>query len=195
MIPLLVATTNPGKAREFNELLKPTFLCKTLPKDTPPAIEDGKTYQENALKKAKEYFDRFKIPVLSDDSGLEVDVLNGEPGVQSANYGGESLSWAERWDFLYRQLGEQANSKPIARFRCVLCYYDGNSQPRFFDATTEGYIVSCPTGNEGFGYDPIFFSSELGKTLGEASPNEKSQVSHRARAAKKFLDFVKNQSQ
>ena len=193
MKSLLVATTNAGKFQEFSELLKPVFRCSTLSKDTPLVVEDGTTYKENALKKAKEYFERFKVPVLSDDSGLEVDVLGGAPGVSSAIFGGESLSWPDRWNFLYTQLGEHRLLRPSARFRCVLCYYDGVSSPRFFEATTEGCISPSPVGSSGFGYDPIFFSADLGKSLGEASLHEKGSVSHRARAAKKFLDFIQSQ--
>jgi len=192
---LLVATTNTGKFQEFSDLLKSVFRCSTLPKETPLVVEDGTTYKENALKKAKEYFERFKVPVLSDDSGLEIDVLGGAPGVFSANFGGESLSWPDRWNFLYNQLGNKRLSNPSARFRCVLCYYDGVNAPQFFEATTEGSISPTPQGSGGFGYDPIFFSSDLRKSLGEATLPEKSSVSHRARATKKFLEFIQNQPQ
>ena len=192
MKPLLIATSNPGKFREFAELLSSVFHCESLPENTPTAIEDGKTYQENALKKAEHYFRIFKKPVLTDDSGLEVDLLNGAPGIDSATFGGEKISWPERWDFLYQQLRKVGGNRSAARFRCLLCYFDGMDEPRFFEATTEGYIASVPQGGHGFGYDPIFYSSELGKTLGQASTVEKGSVSHRARAAEKFLDWFTN---
>jgi len=194
LIPLLVATSNPGKLKEFSQLLRPMFLCESLPPNTFPVLEDGKTYRENALKKAEGYFKRFNKPVLSDDSGLEIDALGGAPGVDSAIYGGESISWPARWDFLYQQLGDLRQTNPLARFRCVLCYYDGVNPPRLFEATTEGHINSKPKGTGGFGYDPIFYSRELGKTLGEAGSDEKALISHRARAVKKFIDFIKSQA-
>lgn len=190
MKSLLIATSNPGKFREFEGLLGSVFNCTPLPSGTPVAIEDGKTYQENALKKAQAYYELFKKPVLSDDSGLEVDALMGAPGVDSAHYGGSKLSWPDRWRFLNEELSKVGASKSLARFRCVLCYFDGQNTPRFFEATTEGYIVSTPQGEQGFGYDPIFYSTELKKTLGQATAQEKGSVSHRARATQKFLDWI-----
>jgi XTP/dITP diphosphohydrolase len=189
---LLIATTNAGKLKEFQGLLRGHFQCEPLPAHVVAVVEDGKTYQENVLKKAKGYFELFKRPVLADDSGLELDCLNGAPGIDSAHYGGEKLTWKERWNFLFQELASLGISRPKARFRCVLCYYDGVVPPLFFEATTDGYIAQGPLGTEGFGYDPIFYSSDLGKTLGEATPSEKSLVSHRARAVKKFLDWFQD---
>jgi len=189
---LLVATSNSGKLKEFNGLLNSKFICESLPPQTPVVVEDGKTYCENALKKAKGYFEVFRKPILSDDSGLEIDVLKGAPGVDSAIYGGEDLAWPERWKFLYDELDKVKAIKPTARFRCVLCYYDGVNSAQFFEATTEGHISTHPKGNQGFGYDPIFYSSELEKTLGEATAEEKAKVSHRARAVRKFLSWINN---
>ena len=128
--------------------------------------------------------------VLADDSGLEVDALDGLPGLDSANYGGVDISWPERWNYLFKNIDASRNKQRAARFRCVLCYYDGKNPPQYFEATTEGQIADGPKGIGGFGYDPIFWSSELGKTLGEASAEEKALVSHRARATKKFLEWV-----
>jgi XTP/dITP diphosphohydrolase len=189
---LLVATSNSGKLKEFNGLLNSKFICESLPPQTPVVVEDGKTYRENALKKAKGYFEIFRKPILSDDSGLEIDILKGAPGVDSAIYGGEDLAWPERWKFLYDELDKIKAINPTARFRCVLCYYDGVNPPQFFEATTEGHISTHPKGNQGFGYDPIFYSSELKKTLGVASAEEKAKVSHRARAVRKFLSWINN---
>lgn len=190
MIPLLVATSNPGKLKEFKGLLSSKFLCDPLPPQTPIVVEDGTTYRENALKKAKGYFEKFQRAVLSDDSGLEVDSLQGAPGVDSATYGGENLTWPQRWALLNERLEAIAKDPPTARFRCVLCYYDGVGPAHFFEGTTEGTISLLPKGTEGFGYDPIFYSSELKKTLGEALPSEKARVSHRARAVSKFLTWA-----
>lgn len=192
MKSLLIATSNLGKLKEFKGLLGAQFVCESLPPETPVVVEDGKTYRENALKKAKGYFEMVKKPILSDDSGLEIDILKGAPGVDSAVYGGEGLTWSERWNFLYGELNKAKAINPTARFRCVLCYYDGVNSGQFFEATTEGHISPHPEGNQGFGYDPVFYSSELGKTLGEATAEEKAKVSHRARAVHKFLSWAHN---
>ena len=190
MRPLLIATTNSGKFKEFEALLASKFICEPLPKEIPTVVEDGKNYFENAFKKAEGYFLRLGKPVLADDSGIEVDALEGLPGLDSANYGGANLSWPERWDYLYKNLNASRNKSRAARFRCVLCYYDGKNPPQYFEATTEGNIAQESEGAGGFGYDPIFWSQELGKTLGEATPEEKALVSHRARATQKFLDWL-----
>lgn len=192
MKSLLIATSNLGKLKEFKGLLGTQFVCESLPPETPTVLEDGRTYRENALKKAKGYFEIFRKPILSDDSGLEIDILKGAPGVDSAIYGGEGLTWPERWKFLYEELDKAKAIKSTARFRCVLCYYDGANSGQFFEATTEGHISLRPEGNQGFGYDPIFYSLELGKTLGEATVEEKAKVSHRARAVQKFLTWAHN---
>lgn len=189
---LLIATSNLGKFKEFESLLSPVFVCEPLPPKTPAPIEDGNTYRENAKKKAEAYFTIFRKPVLADDSGLEVDALGGAPGVDSADFGGEQISWQQRWDYLYQQLKKVEATQSPARFRCVLCYFDGIDKPHFFEATTEGYIASSPSGNQGFGYDPIFYSTDLLKTLGEASSAEKGRISHRARATQRFLDWFNN---
>ena len=183
---LLIATQNSGKLDEFSALLADIFDI-TSAISPPHVLENGTTYFENASKKALSYFETCQSPVLSDDSGLEVDVLKGAPGLLSARFGGERLSWSERWNFLYQQLRPYPVSAWSARFCCVLCYYDGNSEPQFFEGVVPGKIAPAPKGEKGFGYDPIFYCSSLGKTFGEASREEKDQVSHRAIAAKSFL--------
>lgn len=181
---LLLASSNAGKLKEFEGLIGDAFEVVLAPHAL-EVIEDGETYFENALKKAMAYWAAFKTPVLSDDSGLEVDALGGRPGLYSARYGGEKIGWPERWAHLHGELAGKADWS--ARFRCVLCHYDGVSVPRFFQATAEGKIVAEPRGGKGFGYDPIFFSSDLGRTFGEATDAEKARVSHRALAAKVFV--------
>jgi len=180
--PLLIGTGNPGKFREFSAALSFHFECSPLPKDSPPAEEDAETYKENALKKARHYFSG--IPILTDDSGLEVDYLKGEPGVHSARYFG-TIPWPERWALLLKSCPP---GKRTARFRSVLCYFDGG-KPRFYEGVVEGEVVD-PRGGHGFGYDPIFFCPALSKTFGEATDQEKSLLSHRAIALKAFLTDV-----
>lgn len=196
MRTLLIATSNRGKTREFKRLLGDRFSILT-PLD-PPAIqkspkppvvpETGETYFENALVKALRYFDAYKMPVLADDSGLEVDCLRGAPGVYSAIYGGEKISAAERWAHLLDAIRKSGVPQPwTARFRSVVCYYDGKSVPWYAEGTCEGKILPEPVGTEGFGYDPIFWSAELGQGFGVAEEAAKNRVSHRARAVAEFL--------
>lgn len=194
MPTLFLATSNLGKIGEFRDLLKGFTLTHPSQAEfeslTPPeVVEDGLTYYENALKKALRYFEMYRRPVLADDSGIEVDALYGAPGVNSAYFGGEKISWAERWQHLWKQLSGVPQGEWTARFRAVLCYYDGQNPPRFFEGVTEGKVLPTPRGNDGFGYDPIFFSKDLGKSFGEASALEKHRASHRARAVQAFLEW------
>lgn len=190
---LFIATSNSGKTRELQQQLKGRFEVLT-PKSPafssqpiPDVKEDGETYYENALKKAMAFYAAYQLPVLADDSGLEVAVIGGQPGVHSAYLGGVGISWAERWEALYRLLRPFPSSEWKACFRSILCYYDGQSVPVFFEGSTQGLILPAPRGGEGFGYDPIFFSPELHKTFGEATPEEKASVNHRIRALQRFL--------
>ncbi len=197
MPALFLATSNLGKISEFQALLPHWKLTHPLRSEfesiTPPeVIEDGVTYYENALKKALRYQEMYRRPVLADDSGLEVDGLFGAPGVFSARFGGENISWAERWQFLWTKLSVFPASEWTANFRAVLCYYNGKNPPRFFEACSAGKIISSARGGEGFGYDPIFFSTELGKTFAEASAAEKNQVSHRAKAVRAFVEWAES---
>lgn len=189
MKPLLLATTNKGKILEFRDLLAPHFDCVPSDSRAPEVVEDGTTYHQNAEKKARAFFSIYQIPVLSDDSGLEIDALGGAPGLYSARFGGEAISWPERWNFMYSKLKGIKESLWTARFRSVLCYFDGQ-KAIFFEGTVEGRILPAPLGQKGFGYDPVFYSSELKKGFGEATTDEKAFVSHRARAAKLFLDWA-----
>ena len=187
---LCLATSNPGKIEELRSFFRsraPALQClgpADLGKPAPEVEESGLTYRANALLKARAYHSVFKIPVLADDSGLEVEALDDRPGILSARFGGEGLSWPQRWDALYQTLSPRPEPW-AARFRCVLCYFDGTI-PWYTEGTVEGFLLAKPRGQAGFGYDPIFFSPELAKTFGEASPAEKDRVSHRARALETF---------
>jgi XTP/dITP diphosphohydrolase len=192
---LLLATSNPGKIGEFQALLSAHFLClspghpQVSSLQAPEVTEDGATYFENALKKARAYQEVYRMPVLADDSGLEVDVLEGRPGVYSARFGGATISWEKRWQLLFAQLAGFSPDRWTGQFRAVLCYYDGGL-PHFFEGTTRGCLTAAPRGSEGFGYDPIFVSDDLAKTFAEASQEEKSRVSHRGKAVREFLSWA-----
>lgn len=191
MTPLLIATQNSGKLKEFESLLSPSIRCIRADHQAPQVEEDGKTYAENALKKAKAFQSVYQLPVLSDDSGLEIDVLKGAPGIWSARFGGEKISWKERFQKLYELLAPYSENEWTARFRCVLCLLLPNQEPIYFEGLCEGRIDHSPLGEQGFGYDPIFYSLILKKSLGEATPAEKAQVSHRAEAVRALLDWIK----
>ena len=192
---IVLGTRNAGKISELRAVLGVRWTVKGLEdfgSDIPDVVEDGDTYRENALKKATAYQKWVGLPVLADDSGLEVDALGGAPGVHSAYYGGENISWPERWAHLYRELAPHPPEKWTGRFRCVLCYVDGQHLPRFFEAVTEGHVLPRPQGNQGFGYDPILWSNDLKCSFGEASADQKNQVSHRARALHAFANWMIN---
>lgn len=193
MKSLLIASHNPGKVKEFEQLLGDAFKI-TKPSNLPfEVVEDGQTYQENALKKAQAFFETHQIPVLADDSGLEVDALGGAPGIYSARYAGPGSSDEAKFSKLLAELSGIPQEAWTARFRCVLCFLERKeSPPRFFEGICEGKILSKPEGTEGFGYDPLFYSFDLKKPLGLASKLEKARVSHRAQAIQSFLQWAKN---
>jgi XTP/dITP diphosphohydrolase len=194
---LLIATQNRGKLLEVQDALAAAFVCLSPSQATlrgqlsdKDLEETGQTYYENALQKALTYYRAFQIPTLADDSGFEVDALDHGPGVYSARFGGENLSWSDRWKLIHEKLKPVPPERWNATFRCVLCYYDGYDVPKFFEAAVQGMVTPEARGDYGFGYDPIFFSSELGKTFGEATPSEKALVNHRTKAIHKFLASI-----
>ncbi|MBY0372283.1 non-canonical purine NTP pyrophosphatase [bacterium] len=193
MKTLLLGTQNRGKIEELRALLGADYLVQGLEdlgKSPPTVVEDGNSYREHALKKALAYSGWAGCPVLADDSGLEVDALGGAPGVHSAYYGGENLTWPQRWAYLLEALKPFPQEKWTARFRCVLCYVDGTSAPQFFEGVAEGRVVPSPRGDKGFGYDPILWSTDLGMTFAEAPAERKNAVSHRARALFSFRQWL-----
>ena len=186
---LLIATSNEGKFQEFKRLLGNRFeSIKATYEIT--VVEDGETYYENALKKAMAFQREFARPVLADDSGLEVKVLGNQPGVHTARFGGEGLSWPERWNHLYEAINGYPPEQWEATFRCVLCYYDGRRVPYFFEGRSEGRIAPAPRGERGFGYDPVFIPYPLRTTFAEATDEEKERLSHRGEAAREFLAWA-----
>jgi len=190
MNQLLIATNNQGKIEELHELLADLNIELITPSQTGldlDVVEDGLTYAENATKKAIAFANASGLVSLADDSGLEVDTLNGEPGIYSARYGasedGPLLSFAERRRFLVGNL--QGKPRPwTARFRATIAIAkDGNVQ--LTEGICEGEIIPEERGTGGFGYDPIFLLPELGKTMAELSMEEKNRLSHRAKAVMK----------
>ena len=190
MNQLLIATNNQGKLIEFQELLKDTNITLITPAQIGldlDVVEDGHTYAENATKKAVAFAQASKLISLADDSGLEVDALDGAPGLYSARYGstnGGKLSDAERRNYLLSKL--QDKPRPwTAHFHATIAIATPNNQLQITEGFCPGEIIPEERGTCGFGYDPIFLLTELGKTMAELSLDEKNRLSHRARAVMK----------
>jgi XTP/dITP diphosphohydrolase len=182
-IPLVIATTNPGKVAEMRDLLTGfPIQLKSLADFGPiPAVEeDGKTFDENAYKKASFTAKILGIPALADDSGLMVDALDGAPGVLSARYAGENATDEQRMTKLLKEMQGETNRN--AAFECVLSIAVPSGPALTYEARCEGLVAAQPMGQSGFGYDPIFFYPPLKKTFGQMTIKEKSRVSHRGKA-------------
>ena len=196
MRALVVATTNPDKVREIREILAglPITLL-TLSDFAPvaPPTETGTTFQENARQKALFYARVTGATVVAEDSGLEVDALGGAPGVQSARYGGEDATYAEKFALLYESLRQVGAATSTARFVCALTVADPDAVVFEARGTVEGSIAPEPRGVGGFGYDPIFFYPPFDCTLAEAG-QRKHQVSHRAQAFRELRRMLEAQA-
>ncbi len=193
MITLLSGTTNQDKISEFYALLDDRKVNLKSLRDFeifPEVVEDGHTFKENAAKKARNYFEHFGLPVFADDSGLEVFALNNEPGVYSARYAGEDATYHENNLLLIDKIKKVPENQRQAQFVCTICYKD-KEQELFFTGTTEGIILTEFRGNQGFGYDPLFYVPEVGKTYAELPMQEKNYISHRGKAIEKFIDYLK----
>lgn len=193
--PLLtIATRNPHKTAEIQEILGTEFAVRDLTglNDIPEIAETGKTFEENAVLKAVAVSQRVSGLVLADDSGLEVDALNGAPGVYSARYAGEPGDDRKNIEKLLQEL-ERADPQKVrreARFRCVLAIASGGNVLSTFNGEVEGAIDDSPRGSGGFGYDPIFVPNGFVQTFGELSPVIKNQLSHRAQALSRAAPFL-----
>jgi XTP/dITP diphosphohydrolase len=187
MPKLLLATTNRGKIREICHLLQGMPFDVVTPTDLDIDLtikEDKPTYQENAQLKAEAYSKASGLITLADDSGLEVDALNGEPGIRSARYAGENASDQNRIEYLLARLREIPQEKRAARFICVIAIAVPGEKTILCQGDCQGVISFEPKGKNGFGYDPIFHFPELNKTMAELTLEQKSQVSHRGKAVK-----------
>jgi XTP/dITP diphosphohydrolase len=196
VIDLLVATTNRGKLAEVRAHLRNLSLRLVSLQDLtdPPAVvEDGKSFEENALKKARSFAEFSGLVTLADDSGLEVDALSGAPGIHSARYAGEEADDGQNNQKLMRELANVPEGKRTARFVCALalCVPGANAGSDWTaHESCEGEIALAPAGSQGFGYDPLFFFPPLGKTFGELDPYLKATVSHRGKALAKFASYL-----
>lgn len=188
---LVLASENPGKIKEFNALLA-TLAYEVKAQSAYGVVEveeTGLTFVENALLKAREASRVSGLPALADDSGLEVDALNGAPGIYSARYGGEPKSDSANNAKLLEQLREVPEGARRARYWCVLVYlrHADDPVPLIVQRHWEGVILAHPRGEGGFGYDPLFWIPELGKSVAELAAAEKNRLSHRGRAMQALL--------
>jgi XTP/dITP diphosphohydrolase len=185
---LVLATNNTGKVKEYRSLLEGIPFDLVTPKElgiTMKVEETGDTYRENARLKACALAAQSGLLTLADDSGIEVDALHGAPGVISARYAGENASDAERVSFLLYQLKDVPQEKRTARFYCVIAVAHPDGKVDFCDGECKGLITLKPCGANGFGFDPVFYLPEFGKTMAELPAGVKNQISHRAGAAQK----------
>lgn len=193
MKTLLIATHNQGKIREYQQLLADlpfTVVSLNQLQITHDVEETGSTFVENAILKATQYARLSGVLTWADDSGLEIDALEGRPGVYSARYGGPGLSDKDRYEFVLRELKGATAPPWSARFRCVvaLAFPDGSVQT--VEDTIEGEITDQPQGEHGFGYDPIFFLPAYKATLAQVAPEIKNAISHRGKAALKAKQLL-----
>ncbi|MFO7606818.1 MAG: XTP/dITP diphosphatase [Desulfurivibrionaceae bacterium] len=184
---IVLATRNEGKVREFREILSDFDVDLRSLNDfgpIPEAVEDGETFDENAYKKAHFTAKVLGLPAMSDDSGLVVEALNGAPGVHSARYAGDK---ADDKDNIAKLLKEMEGIEDRrAAFECVISLAVPSGPALTYEGRCKGTITTKPSGSGGFGYDPVFYSPELGKTFAESTLEEKNQISHRGRALKEL---------
>jgi XTP/dITP diphosphohydrolase len=189
---LVVATTNPNKLREIRGILNGTGVIVDGLDAFPPVAEPeetGATFAENARQKAVYYSRALGVTVVAEDSGLEIDGLGGEPGVQSARYGGPAAeTYPQKFALVYAGLRARGAMGSAARFVCALAVADGETILFEARGTVEGRVNDVPEGNLGFGYDPIFFYPPFGRTLAELEEEEKAAVSHRGEAFRQLRD-------
>jgi XTP/dITP diphosphohydrolase len=205
MIRVLIATSSPGKLRDFAAIAAPRDVTiEPLPNfaSIPIAVEDGLTFEANARKKA-EYYSVYAPGeiVLADDSGLEVDALAGAPGVHSARYAadqphlvGNNTDDQANNARLIRELRKISPENRTARFVCVITAARDGQILSIFRGQAEGFLLDSPRGSNGFGYDPLFYFPSIQKTFAELSPEEKAQYSHRGAAFRNFLDWYLTQN-
>jgi XTP/dITP diphosphohydrolase len=182
---LVLATRNRHKGEELAALLGSLGIrVRTLAEfpDAPEVIEDGETCEANAVKKARTIADVTGLPAMADDTGLEVDALDGRPGVMAARYAGEHVSYEDNWRKLLSELADVPDERRAARFRTVAALALPGNGVEVTSGVLEGRITRQPKGDRGFGYDPVFLVPELGRTLAELASEEKNRVSHRAKA-------------
>ncbi|MEM7206520.1 MAG: RdgB/HAM1 family non-canonical purine NTP pyrophosphatase [Pseudomonadota bacterium] len=188
---VVLATGNAGKLREMRTLLAPLSM-EVLPQsdfDTPEAIEDGLSFVENAIIKARNAAAHCDLPALADDSGLEVAALDGAPGIYSSRFAGENASDADNIEKLLHDLADLPAAKRTARFRCVMVYlrHAKDPSPVIAEGSWNGRILQSKEGDGGFGYDPVFYAPETDCAVATLSSEQKNALSHRGKASRAIV--------
>ena len=191
---ILIGTNNIGKLKEIKDLLsKNVEIYSTRDFKIKSPVENGKTFEENSLIKAKYFSKETKMTCLSDDSGLEIDILDGDPGIYSARWGGKKGDFIKAMNRVFKELDKKnknwKNKKIKARFVCALTIYGSNQKIINSVAKIEGHISPSMKGKNGFGYDPIFIPRGKKITFGEMKPSQKYKIDHRYKAFKKIKKF------
>ena len=190
---IVLASHNRNKAQEIQMLLGNQFhVILQQAFDIPPIEETGSTFEENALLKAKTVYDIIGLPVIGDDSGLEVVALNNQPGVYSSRFAGDNASDDDNIDKLLRKMHNIPTEKRTARFRCVVAFLGTSSddQPVFFEGEWAGYIAKERRGKNGFGYDPVFVDLQSNLTAAEIESDQKNKISHRGKAVQSLKSYL-----
>ena len=193
MTRLIIATNNLDKLKEIKEIIadpRLTLLSARDFDDFPEVEETGATLTENALLKARAIWEKYHLPCLADDTGLEVDCLGGRPGVHSSRYAGPQATYAANCRKLLTEIAGVPASRRGARFRTVIAFIDIQGVEHIAEGTVAGEILVDPRGQNGFGYDPVFFVPHLNKTLAELSPKDKNKISHRHNALINILPAI-----
>ncbi|MBR2439922.1 MAG: XTP/dITP diphosphatase [Lentisphaeria bacterium] len=196
MLQMLAATTNKNKVREFQEILKDlkdkiNIITTDAIPNFPEIVEDGTTFAENAMKKAKEASAFADMVAMADDSGLVVEALDGAPGIHSARYAGEGASDADRIAKLLKAMDGVTDRR--AKFVCAAAIAYRGEEVKTFIGEIKGKITLAPSGSNGFGYDPVFIPDGFEKTFAELTDEEKNAVSHRGRAMSAVADFLRDE--
>ncbi|WP_077621325.1 XTP/dITP diphosphatase [Sediminibacillus massiliensis] len=194
MEKLLIATKNEGKVRDFKELFSKYGMeiisLLDLDETIPEIEETGTTFEENARIKAETIVERFQLPVLADDSGLEIDALGGRPGVYSARYAGEAKNDQANLEKVLEEMEGVPADNRSARFVCVLAVARPGEATYTVRGTCEGSIATAPAGENGFGYDPVFYPKGTDKTMAQLTAKEKNSISHRKNALVQLEKWV-----
>jgi XTP/dITP diphosphohydrolase len=192
---VVLATRNRHKGAELAELLADLpFHIRTMDEfpDVPDVVEDGETCEANAVKKARAVSDATGLLAVADDTGLEVDALGGRPGVYAARYAGMQATYEDNWKKLLREMTGVPRDRRTAHFVTVAAVASPSDVVAVTTGRLDGLIAEEPAGERGFGYDPVFYVPELGKTLAELSGEEKNRISHRAKAFAQVRDLLQN---
>ena len=193
MLKIVVATRNKGKIKEIQAFLNGVvedISCAADYEGFPETIEDGETFEQNALKKAREAMEYTGRPALADDSGLMVEALGGRPGVHSARFAGEEADDAANNRKLLKELENIPLGQRKAAFVCSLAYIAADGSEHLFTGRIEGRILKAAQGDGGFGYDPLFLVEGEGRTMAELALSEKNSISHRGQALRQFREYL-----